>query len=188
LSDGNSDLTPINITTISSTNNNNTNDILSSSFLTYYSPGFEIMIQYPNDWRISTFGLEDYSQIVSFLSPLENLTDTFPAKVVISQYNYVQNVTLDSFTNMTLNQSRILDINITEPKRSLLSGLDAYELVTTLDIENELIPIPVSKVMEVWTAYGNKVYKLTYVADEPKYSKYLPKVQKMKESFKIADT
>ncbi len=51
-----------------------------------------------------------------------------------------------------------------------------------------LIPIPVSKVMEVWTVKGNKVYKLDYVANEPKYSKYLPNVQKKIESFKITGT
>jgi hypothetical protein len=82
----------------------------------------------------------------------------------------------------------MFDVNITESKKTLLSGLDGYKLITIFDIGDDSIALPVSKVMEVWTVYGNKVYKLTYVADEPKYSKYLPKVQKMIESFKIAGT
>jgi hypothetical protein len=168
----------------------NSTNVLPTAFLTYNNSDVGIKIEYPNNWRVSTPGFEDYSQIVSFFSPLENLTDVFPARVIISQQSYVQNVTLGAYTNITLNQSQALGVNITESKPTKLSGQDAHQLVTTLGAGgNEFTattPAPISKVMQVWTVQDNKVYILYYIADEPKYSAYLPIIQKMIDSFVIS--
>src|SRR5690242_7831040 len=45
-----------------------------SNFLTYQDPTYGIKIQYPSDWTMSKTGLRDYTNIVAFYSPLQNLT------------------------------------------------------------------------------------------------------------------
>lgn len=145
-------LTATNVSSLTSDNNNDI--VLSTNFLTYYSPLSGIFIQYPNNWRLSPVGIEDYNQIVVLFSPLDNLTDTLPARFTISQYNYVQDITLDSYTDMVFNEFRNLGINITESKSTKLSGLDAFQISTTFGgIGNEYLPL--SKVMELWTVQGN---------------------------------
>ena len=41
------------------------------------------------------------------------------------------------------------------------------------------------KAMQVWTLKGDKAYLITYKAEPEKYSKYLPTIQKMIDSFEI---
>ena len=41
------------------------------------------------------------------------------------------------------------------------------------------------KAMQIWTIKGNKAYLITYKAEPMQYSKYLPTIQKMVESFQF---
>src|SRR5215475_13571987 len=73
-----------------------------TGFLTYENPTYGVEIKYPDTWVVSTTGFQTYNNIVGFYSPLQNLTDILPAEVSLSIRTYLQNVTLDEYTNVTL--------------------------------------------------------------------------------------
>jgi eukaryotic-like serine/threonine-protein kinase len=41
------------------------------------------------------------------------------------------------------------------------------------------------KAMQIWTLRGDKAYLITYKAEPGKYSRYLPIIQKMVDSFQF---
>src|SRR5215208_4937626 len=47
------------------------------AFLSYQNPLNDIFMQYPSNWLASTSGLADYTDLVAFYSPLQNLSHTF---------------------------------------------------------------------------------------------------------------
>lgn len=84
-------------------------------FLTYENPTYGILMQYPSDWTASTSGLGDYTDLIAFYSPLQNLSDSFPARLKISVVSYSQDVSLQEYTNFVwtvLNQSeqQVVDV------------------------------------------------------------------------------
>lgn len=72
-----------------------------------------LVIQYPSDWIASTNGLADYTDLSAFYSPLQNISELFPARLKISVVPYSQNVSLPEYTNFVktiLNQSEQVDV------------------------------------------------------------------------------
>ena len=51
------------------------NTTTTSDFLTYENPLVGIKMQYPSNWTVSSSALRDYSDVVAFYSPLQNLSD-----------------------------------------------------------------------------------------------------------------
>jgi hypothetical protein len=64
---------------------------------------------------------------------------------------------------------------------SVLAGKPAYTLIGTYQDPSAGL----QKLMEVGTIIGDKAYSVQYIADAPKYSDYLPTVQKMIDSLTI---
>jgi hypothetical protein len=58
---------------------------------------------------------------------------------------------------------------------SILAGKPAYTLIGTYQDRSAGL----QKLMEVGTIIGDKAYSVQYIVDAPKYSDYLPTVQKM---------
>ena len=84
-----------------------------AAFLAYVNPIHGIFMLYPSDWIASTTGLTDYTDLITFYSPLQNLSDTFPARLTIALVIYGQNVSLPEYTNFVLtrlNQSEQVDV------------------------------------------------------------------------------
>jgi len=155
-----------------------------SNFLTYQNqnPTYGIKIQYPSDWTMSQAGLRDYTNIVAFYSPLQNLT-AVPSQFLLSRTHYSQNITLNDYgklVNATLQQP---GVQIVESKPFTLGdGTPAHSIV--------FIPpsgsVPFKpEIMLVWTVKGSNVYTLLYNGEAAKYSFYLPTIQKMINSFEI---
>jgi hypothetical protein len=175
----------------SSSSNNNTRPasqqqeppITTSNFLTYLNPAYGIKIQYPSDWTASQTGLRDYTNIVAFYSPLENLTAIVPESLLLSRTHYSTNVTLNDYSklvNATLQQP---GIRIVESKPiSIAGGNPAHRVVFMPPAVN--VPFK-PEIMLVWTAKGNNIYTLSFNGDASKYSHYLPIIQKMIDSFEI---
>lgn len=80
-----------------------------------------------------------------------------------------------------LNQS-LKDFKLTELKTDnvVIAGLPAYRMVYTSTDVNTIL-----KTMEIGVIKGDKVYILTYEAGIQEYTKYLPTLQKMIDSFAI---
>jgi eukaryotic-like serine/threonine-protein kinase len=155
-----------------------------SNFLTYQNPTDGIKIQYPSDWTASQTGLRDYTNIVAFYSPLQNLT-AVPEQLLLSRTHYSQSVTLNDYSKLVNETLKQPGVQIVETKEiTLTSGSPAHSVVFIPHSSNTPFKI---QIMLVWTAKGDNIYTLTFNAEDAKYALYLPTIQKMINSFEITE-
>ena len=160
---------------------------LASNVLTYASSNYGFIVQYPASWQKVEFskGIAEGTRnmVVNFLSPLEGPSDTFREYLIIQTANVTsRDLSLKTFTGeqITFLKDSFPDFNILESNRSTtITSHIAYEVVYTY---SDPI-IGKAKAMEIWIVNGGKVYILSYHADATKYSKYLPTIRKMIDSF-----
>jgi len=153
-----------------------------SNFLTYQNPTYGIKIQYPSDWTMSQTGLRDYTNIVAFYTPLQNLT-AVPSQFLLSRTHYSQNITLNDYSKLVSATLQQPGVQIVESKPFTLGdGTPAHSIVFIPPSGN--VPFK-PEIMLVWTVKGSNVYTLLYSGDAAKYSFYLPTIQKMINSFEI---
>jgi hypothetical protein len=156
-----------------------------SAFLPYLNPVHDIFMQYPSDWIASTSGLTDYTDLIAFYSPLQNISDSFPARLTMSVIIYGQNVSLPEYTNLvltTLNQSEQVDVR--NSSEVTIAGYPGYRVV--LAVQPFQNGTSLFHQMNTWTTIGNKVYLLTYEGEESTFNQHLPEVSQMLETLRIA--
>ena len=170
--------------------------VLTISAITFeYSPSQHSIIQqealaqpapsfltYPADWTVSTNGLQSYSDIVGFFSPLQNLTDVLPAQVALSVMSYSANVSLDEYTNMTLTEIEQQGLEVNESNAFTLAGNPGYRII--FSPPPQTVPVSLS-VMQVWTVINDKVYLLAYTAEGSEFQNNLSLVQQMLDSLQV---
>jgi hypothetical protein len=154
-----------------------------SGFLTYENPVYGIKMQYPADWTASTTGLQSYSRIVGFYSPLQNLTDVLPAQVSLSITTYSQNVSLDEYTNMTLTAIEQQGLEVNESDAFTLAGNPGHRIIFSPP-PPQTTPITFN-VMQVWTTIDDKIYLLSYNAEGSVFQNNLPVVEQMLDSLQV---
>ena len=151
-----------------------------NNFLTYHDSTLGIKIEYPAGWIQELHR----GSLVTFLASLESDSNTYPAGLGIKVQNLAsKNISLNEITkvqikNLTQNHP---DFKLIESTGSMLAGNLAHKIVfnATDNKEHE------RKAMQIWTLKGDKAYLITYKAEPGKYSKYLPIIQKMLDSFQI---
>ena len=152
--------------------------------LAYRNPQHGISMLFPSNWIFSTSGLPEYTQVAAFYAPLQNLSDSIPARFTISVMSYQQNISLKNFTNMTLaslNETKQVKVLSSEP--TTLAGRPGYHVVfsTLPNIGN-----PVSfEIMHSWTVVGSKIYVFQYSMESSKFEAYLPTVKQILKSLTI---
>ena len=152
----------------------------SNDFLTYKDVTLGIKIDYPAGWihELHAGGL------VTFLTSLEGDSNTYPAGLGITvQHLKSKNMSLSEITKVqikNLTQSHP-DFRLVESTEFKLSGIIANKIVFTAtdSMKHE------RKAMQIWTLKGDKAYLITYKAEPGKYSKYLPTIQRMVDSFQL---
>jgi photosystem II reaction center protein PsbP len=153
-------------------------------FLTYENPTYGISMQYPPGWIASTSGLLDYTDLIAFYSPLQNLSDSFPARLTISVITYSQNISLPEYTDFVstiLNQSDQLDIR--SSSEVTVAGHPGYRVVLAgQPFQNSTL---ILHQMNTWTTIGNRAYILTYEGEESIFNRHLPEMSQMLESLVI---
>jgi serine/threonine-protein kinase len=155
-----------------SANNNN--------FLTYQDSALGIKIDYPVGWTHELHA----GSLVTFLASLESDSNTYPAGLGVTvKHLGSRNTSLNEVTKVqikNLTQSHP-DFKLVESTNSILAGNIAHKIVfsATDNMIHE------RKAMQIWTFKGDNAYLITYKAEPGKYSKYLPTVQKMIDSFQI---
>ena len=154
-------------------------------FLPYRNPTYGIFMQYPSNWTASTSGLPDYTDVIAFYSPPQNVSDLFPARLKISVVQYSQDISLPEYKNFTLsilNQSR--QFTLINSSDMTVAGHPGYRIVLT----NKPFPNDTLIVhsMNIATAVGNKIYQITYDGQELAFNKHLPDVGRMLESMVIS--
>ena len=157
------------------------------AFLAYVNPIHGIFMQYPSDWIASTTGLTDYTDLITFYSPLQNLSDTFPTRLTIALVIYGQNVSLPEYTNFVLtrlNQSEQVDVR--SSSEVTVAGYPGHRVVLAAHpFQNSSLLI---HQMNTWTTIGNKVYLLRYEGEESTFNQYLPEVSQMLETLRLNTT
>jgi eukaryotic-like serine/threonine-protein kinase len=158
----------------SSTINTNNN------FLTYQDNTLGIKIDYPAGWirELHAGGL------ITFLPSLEGNSNTYPAGLGItvehlkSKNMPLTDITKTQIKNLTENHS---DFRLVESTEFRLAGNIANKIVFTAtdSMKHE------RKAMQIWTLKGDKAYLITYKAEPGQYSKYLPTIQRMIDSFQF---
>jgi eukaryotic-like serine/threonine-protein kinase len=156
--------------------------------LTYQNSSYGIKIQYPANWTKDEGDFDpndDVTDIVEFSSPSESRSDSEPETVGISIEGFTdQNMTLDEYANSLITDYKktLTGFNLVESdtNNSMLAGRPAYKLVYT-DVEDDTN----YKTMEIGTIIGDKVYYIEYIAEEERYTNYLPTIQMMINSFEI---
>ena len=173
------------------TNNSTTktNDTTSTAqrqaFLPYENPAAGVFMQYPSNWTASISGLRDYTELIAFYSPLENLSQPFGTRLSISLVKYAENVSLPEYTDFVLaglqNQTQV---EVKNSSDITVAGYPAHRLVLagTTPLQNNLFTL---YQMNTWITIGNKIYIVTYEGEESIFNRHLPEVTHMLESLAI---
>jgi eukaryotic-like serine/threonine-protein kinase len=161
----------------------------SSNFLTYDNPTYKLKMQYPADWTVSTNALPTYSGVVAFYSPLQNLQDILPAELSLSITTYLQPISMDEYTQTTLAALDQQGIQVSDSSDFTLAGKPGHRIVFSPPEPrgqgSQDVPQVSISIMQTWTTIGNKVYLLSYSAEDSKFQKYLPIVEQMLKSVQV---
>jgi hypothetical protein len=149
-----------------------TNEI---NFVTYSNPTFGIRTQYPSDWgRLDLSFLLNDSADIDFY-PLDDTSGAKGVKIQVETLLSSQNITLDEYTDGKIDS---IEGQILESNSTTLADLPAHEIVLNyLGL----------KTMEVWSIDDDKVYTVTYVAEEEDYQNDLQVAQRMIDTFEIIE-
>jgi hypothetical protein len=155
-----------------------------TAFLTYNNSAWGISMQYPSNWTASTSGLLDYTQLIAFYSPLQNLSQPFPARLTISGVQFSQNLSLSEYTDFILaelrNQS---ELDMKNSSEITVAGYPGYRVVlANTPFQNNTLTV---YDMNIWTTVGNKLYVLRYDGEESTFNQNLPELNRMLESLRI---
>ena len=160
-----------------------------SNLITYDNLTHKLKMQYPSDWTVSTNALPTYSGIVAFYSPLQNLQDILPAELSLSITTYLQSVSIDEYTRTTLAALEQQGIQVSESSAFTLAGKPGHRIVFSppepRGQETQDAPQVSIRIMQTWTTIDNKVYLLSYSAEDSKFQKYLPTVEQMLMSLQV---
>lgn len=150
---------------------------LDSEFLTYDDLITGFSIKYPPDWERA----QHIDKSITFLAPRESNSDTNPAGLEIMVIEVVSNNTLASITQNQLNKLKNLypDIQILESMETIFLGHPSHMIIFTATDNTQSM----RKAMQIWFKEDNKAFLMTYKSDNQRYSKYLPTIDKMLNSF-----
>lgn len=150
---------------------------LDSEFLTYDDIITGFSIKYPPDWERA----QHLDKSVTFLAPTESNSDTNPAGLGIMVIEVESNKTLASITQNQLNKLKNLypDIQILESMETIFLGHPSHMIIFTATDNTQSM----RKAMQIWFKEDNKAFLMTYKSDNQRYSKYLPTIDKMLNSF-----
>lgn len=148
-----------------------------SEFLTYDDLITGFSIKYPPDWETA----QHLDKTVTFLAPRESNSDTNPAGLGIMVKEIGSNTTLTSFTNAQLNTLKDLypDIQVLESIQTTFLGHPAHMISFTATDSTQNM----RKAMQIWFKEDSKAYLILYKSDNERFSKYLPTIDKMINTF-----
>ena len=150
---------------------------LDSELLTYDDIITGFSIKYPPDWERA----QHLDKSVTFLAPRESNSDTNPTGLGIMVIEVESNKTLASITQNQLNTLKNLypDIQILESMETIFLGHPSHMIIFTATDNTQSM----RKAMQIWFKEDNKAFLMTYKSDNQRYSKYLPTIDKMLNSF-----
>jgi eukaryotic-like serine/threonine-protein kinase len=157
-----------------------------TSALSYTDPSSGITFQYPSPWEIRdvdpSLRPPDTISATRLLPPGQN--DTGFIDNVIVSVNNVSNTTQAQYTEEALAQYNNVSgvITITRSEPTTLAGNPAHGIEYL-----EKHPDQSLKKLQLWSVVGDRVYIVTYAADESEFPQYLADVQSIVESMQISN-
>ena len=159
-----------------------------SNFLTYENSTYGVKISYPANWTYyGTAENGGFIDIVIFEAPLEGRTDSSSALFMVSRDTLPsdRSTSLKEYADSIINQYKqsIPDFNLIESSTDGSTNLlnrPAYSIVST-NVQDGIK----YKTLEMGSIIGNRVYLITYDAEEAEFSKYQPIGQDMIDSFQV---
>ena len=136
--------------------------------ISFKDPISKIEIEYPQNWQLNQADRTD--TIVRIFPTNVSSYPLFP-EFTISVENLAPSETLDNYREFAL-KHRILQP--VEPETIKIAGRDAYRVVYMGEYDKNNLRF---KVMEIWVSDGQKVYVLTYRAEERLYDQFLKPVE-----------
>jgi eukaryotic-like serine/threonine-protein kinase len=148
-----------------------------SDFLTYDDLITGFSIKYPQDWDRA----QHIDKSVTFHAPKESNSDINPADLGIMVIQVGSNTTLASITQNQLNTLKNLypDFQIQDSVETVFLGHPAHMITFTATDNTQNM----RKAMQIWFKEEAKAYLVTYKSDNDRYSKYLPTIDRMLNSF-----
>jgi hypothetical protein len=153
----------------------------SRTYLSYESEAHAYSINYPEEWQVSE--RPSTPGTTTFTAPLRGEGDTFRENVtVVVQSLPAGTATLDEYTAMALAQGEdfIPRFAVQESLPTTLGGNPAQQVVYT-GIQGERA----LRWLQLWTLAGDRVYILTYTAEELEFNAFRSVVQQMIRSMEI---
>jgi hypothetical protein len=168
----------------SNTTAQSTGDNATTGHVLFFDPPTRTSFQYPTTWEGRSIDTSSFPAGTEFavrlLPPGQNNTSNYVDNVIVNAQN--TSMTLAQFTSETLDQYRNLSssINVVTSEPTTIAGNPAHKIETTQTFQG--LPI---KQMQVWTVADNRVYLITYGADESEYSQYVPDVETIANTLRI---
>jgi serine/threonine-protein kinase len=164
----------------------------STGFQIYQNHILGIKIGYPDSWYVRTYpynnaanntvaGFYSPSNTASELGNISGVSGHFVPYVDIFVFDS-KNMSLDKIIKGRINRIQNTSDFIIDSKPITLRGNNSAHMLvysTTTGSDESF------KKMQVYTISDNKVYLITFTAQEALFSNYLPKVLKMIDSFEI---
>lgn len=140
-------------------------------FVPYSNPTFGIRIQYPANWgRLDLSFLQNDSADINFY-PLDDPSGALGVRIQVDSLLRSKNMTFNEYTNMKIDST---EGQIIESNSTILAGLPAHKIV----ISNSVL-----KTMQVWTLKDDRIFTITYQAEEEDFQNDLQVAQRMINSF-----
>ncbi len=194
-----STMVPFNITEINQKNqvlvDKVTKDINLSNFpsfdqnqntILYENKLINIQVHYPKNWLLTTSGLNSPHDFVSFIPPLDNLSDTSQGRLIFSIAKFNQNISIQSFKDLS---RQVGESNLNSPgfqilktANSTLMGFPAYSV---LSLNNYNYPTQIIELNSWIATKDNTLYSVSYVSQPDKFIKYSDEVLKIVNSLKL---
>jgi hypothetical protein len=161
-----------------------------STYSTYENSTYGIHVEYPSDWTIQESNATGtLIKIATFVSPTGPDSDPTAGVSIYMDKLHNSTITLNNYAHFVafvdyenkpsyFHAFKLLELSTNS---SILAGKSAYTIIGTY--QNP--PFGLQQLMEVGTIIGDKAYMIQYIADAPRYSDYLPAVQKMIGSMRI---
>ncbi len=153
----------------------------SRTYLTYENEANGYSIQYPEEWQL--LEKESLPGTTTFVAPLQGEGDTFRENLsVVVQNLPAGTTTLDEYTELALaeGQTYIPLFAVQQARPTTLDDNPAQEVVYTgLQGEREM------RSLGVWTLARDRVYIVTYTAEELEFNTFRSIVQQMIRSMEI---
>ena len=152
------------------------------NLLTYQSSTHQFKIKYPEKWEKQESQNTLISDVVVFLAPKKNSTDSFQEQITVSIEDLPKPMSLDEYNQSSINsiKNNFNDVKILEENAKSFAKKPGHTVIFDAQDGQKA-----TKIMQTWTLMNNKAYVLTYTAEKSEYSEYINTAEAMMNSLEI---